>query len=381
MYSWILRSSIMTTETSQELTLAGPPGDLDDEKKRWLIVGQHFLHGTPLGLEMVGDIRQQTQVLSRHVQTLCTATDIQFIRMQKEFKSTVETDLQDKIKNLESVCQHFLHGTPLGLEMVGISVNRHKFLVDMYRLCVLQQTFSLSECKEFKSTVETDLQDKIKNLESVCQHFLNGTPLGLEMVGTFVNRHKFLVDMYRLCVLQQTFSLSECKKNLKQQSTFSFHGTPLGLEMVGDIPSQQTQVLSRHVQTFVYCKQTFSLSECKKNLKQQSTFPSWNTTWIRDGGGTFVNRHKFLVDMYRLCVLQDIQFIRMQKEFKTTVETDLQDKNKEFRKSTFLHGTPLGLEMVGDIRQQTQVLSRHVQTLCTATDIQFIRMQKNLKQQ
>ncbi|CAG2196363.1 unnamed protein product [Mytilus edulis] len=326
--------------------VTGPPGDLDDEKKRWLIVGQHFLHGTPLGLEMVGDIRQQTQVLSRHVQTLCTATDIQFIRMQKEFKSTVETDLQDKIKNLESVCQHFLNGTPLGLEMVGDIRQQTQVLSrHVQTLCTATDIQFIRMQKEFKTTVETDLQDKIKNLESVCQHFLNGTPLGLEMVGDIRQQTQVLSrHVQTLCTatdiqfirMQKEFKttvetdLQDKIKNLESVCQHFLHGTPLGLEMVGDI-RQQTQVLSRHVQT--------------------------------------------------LCTATDIQFIRMQKEFKTTVETDLQDKIKNLESvcQHFLHGTPLGLEMVGDIRQQTQVLSRHVQTLCTATDIQFIRMQKEFK--
>ncbi|VDH90131.1 Hypothetical predicted protein [Mytilus galloprovincialis] len=74
------------------------------ELNRWAMNGQHFLSGTTLGLEIVGDIRQQTHVLSRYVQTLCSETDSQFIRVKKQL-SRIENDLQEheeKIKSLES---------------------------------------------------------------------------------------------------------------------------------------------------------------------------------------------------------------------------------------------------------------------------------------
>ncbi|XP_071149401.1 uncharacterized protein [Mytilus edulis] len=74
------------------------------ELNRWAMNGQHFLSGTTLGLEIVGDIRQQTQTLSEYVQTLCTETDSQFIKVQKEltiFKNDLHM-LQERIKNLES---------------------------------------------------------------------------------------------------------------------------------------------------------------------------------------------------------------------------------------------------------------------------------------
>ncbi|CAG2251718.1 unnamed protein product [Mytilus edulis] len=72
------------------------------ELNRWAMNGQHFLSGTTLGLEIVGDIRQQTHVLSRYVQTLCTESDSQFIKVQKEL-SRIENDLQGRIKSLESL--------------------------------------------------------------------------------------------------------------------------------------------------------------------------------------------------------------------------------------------------------------------------------------
>ncbi|CAG2233483.1 unnamed protein product [Mytilus edulis] len=71
------------------------------ELNRWAMNGQHFLSGTTLGLDIVGDIRQQTHILSEYVQTLCTETDSQFIKVQKEL-SRIENDLQERIKNLES---------------------------------------------------------------------------------------------------------------------------------------------------------------------------------------------------------------------------------------------------------------------------------------
>ncbi|XP_076087982.1 uncharacterized protein LOC143058366 [Mytilus galloprovincialis] len=69
------------------------------ELHRWAMNGQHC--GTTLGLDIVGDIRQQTHILSEYVQTLCTETDSQFIKVQKEL-SRIENDLQERIKNLES---------------------------------------------------------------------------------------------------------------------------------------------------------------------------------------------------------------------------------------------------------------------------------------
>ncbi|CAG2226744.1 unnamed protein product [Mytilus edulis] len=71
------------------------------ELNRWAMNGQHFLSGTTLGFKHSGDIRQQTHILSEYVQTLCTETDSQFIKVQKEL-SRIENDLQGRIKNLES---------------------------------------------------------------------------------------------------------------------------------------------------------------------------------------------------------------------------------------------------------------------------------------
>ncbi|VDI45105.1 Hypothetical predicted protein [Mytilus galloprovincialis] len=71
------------------------------ELNTWATNGQHFVSGTRLGLEIVGDIRQQTNVLSRYVQTLCSGTDSQFITVRKEL-SRIENDLQGRIKNLEN---------------------------------------------------------------------------------------------------------------------------------------------------------------------------------------------------------------------------------------------------------------------------------------
>ncbi|XP_063411165.1 uncharacterized protein LOC134694100 [Mytilus trossulus] len=69
------------------------------ELNRWAMNGQHC--GTALGLDIVGDIRQHTHILSEYVQTLCTESDSQFIKVQKEL-SRIENDLQGRIKNLES---------------------------------------------------------------------------------------------------------------------------------------------------------------------------------------------------------------------------------------------------------------------------------------
>ncbi|XP_076087763.1 uncharacterized protein LOC143058186 [Mytilus galloprovincialis] len=74
------------------------------ELNTWATNGQHFLSGTPLGLEIVGEIRQQTHILSSYVNTLCSEADGQFIRVQEEL-TRVENDLQGRIQSLESVCK------------------------------------------------------------------------------------------------------------------------------------------------------------------------------------------------------------------------------------------------------------------------------------
>ncbi|XP_052080702.1 uncharacterized protein LOC127718687 [Mytilus californianus] len=71
------------------------------ELNTWATNGQHFLRGTTLGLEIVGDIRQQTHILSRYLQTLCSETDSLFNKVQKEL-TTIESDLQERIKELEN---------------------------------------------------------------------------------------------------------------------------------------------------------------------------------------------------------------------------------------------------------------------------------------
>ncbi|XP_071149400.1 uncharacterized protein [Mytilus edulis] len=71
------------------------------ELNRWAMNGQNFLSGTTLGLEIVGDIRQQTHILSRYVQTLCADKDSQFIKVEKEL-TRIENDLQGRIQSLES---------------------------------------------------------------------------------------------------------------------------------------------------------------------------------------------------------------------------------------------------------------------------------------
>lgn len=57
-----------------------------------------------LGVELVDEIRQHTHVLSEYVQTRLTETDNQFHSVQKELKD-LESGLQDRIGNLESVCK------------------------------------------------------------------------------------------------------------------------------------------------------------------------------------------------------------------------------------------------------------------------------------
>ncbi|XP_063412537.1 uncharacterized protein LOC134695249 [Mytilus trossulus] len=77
------------------------------ELNRWETNGLNFLSGTTLGLEVVGEIRQQTHVLSRYVQTLCTETDSQFIRVQKELSNLVNSleEHEERLKSLESIAK------------------------------------------------------------------------------------------------------------------------------------------------------------------------------------------------------------------------------------------------------------------------------------
>lgn len=72
--------------------------------KLYCITGQHFLSGTTLGLEIVEKIRQQTHVLSKYVQTLCSESDSEFIRVQEEL-TRIKNDLHERMRNLESVCK------------------------------------------------------------------------------------------------------------------------------------------------------------------------------------------------------------------------------------------------------------------------------------
>ncbi|XP_052081049.1 uncharacterized protein LOC127718996 isoform X1 [Mytilus californianus] len=74
------------------------------ELNTWATNGHNFLSGTTLGLEIVEEISQHTHVLSEYVQTLCSETDSQFIRVQTELKD-LENGLQKKISNLERVCE------------------------------------------------------------------------------------------------------------------------------------------------------------------------------------------------------------------------------------------------------------------------------------
>ncbi|CAC5354915.1 unnamed protein product [Mytilus coruscus] len=71
------------------------------ELNTWATNGQNFLSGTPLGLEIVGDIRQQTHVLSEYVQTVCFKADSEFSKVQEEL-TRIEYDLQERIQILES---------------------------------------------------------------------------------------------------------------------------------------------------------------------------------------------------------------------------------------------------------------------------------------
>lgn len=73
--------------------------------KSYLISGKNFLSGTPLGLEIVDEMRQQTHILSEYVQTLCTEADSQFIKVQKELREFENglMEVLERIRNLENV--------------------------------------------------------------------------------------------------------------------------------------------------------------------------------------------------------------------------------------------------------------------------------------
>ncbi|XP_071123627.1 uncharacterized protein [Mytilus edulis] len=74
------------------------------EINRWELNGQNFLSLTKLGLEIVGEIRQQTIILSKYVHTLCTEADSQFTIVKTELTG-LESGLQEmteRIENLES---------------------------------------------------------------------------------------------------------------------------------------------------------------------------------------------------------------------------------------------------------------------------------------
>ncbi|XP_063416405.1 uncharacterized protein LOC134698047 [Mytilus trossulus] len=71
------------------------------------LIGQNFLSGTKLDVEIVDEIRQQTHILSEYAQRVCEETDRQFVTVQKEL-----TDLESKykkhdvkLKNLETELQ------------------------------------------------------------------------------------------------------------------------------------------------------------------------------------------------------------------------------------------------------------------------------------
>ncbi|XP_076088649.1 uncharacterized protein LOC143059071 [Mytilus galloprovincialis] len=75
------------------------------ELNKWATNGQNFLSGTPLGLEIVDEMRQQIHVLSEYVQTLCTDADSQFIKVQKELREFENglMEVLERIRNLENV--------------------------------------------------------------------------------------------------------------------------------------------------------------------------------------------------------------------------------------------------------------------------------------
>lgn len=65
------------------------------------------MSGTPLGLEIVDAIRQQTNVLSAYVHIMSTETDNQFLRVDKELND-LKTDFKEWMNKLENVSTTYI---------------------------------------------------------------------------------------------------------------------------------------------------------------------------------------------------------------------------------------------------------------------------------
>ncbi|CAC5377155.1 unnamed protein product [Mytilus coruscus] len=70
------------------------------EINKWKENGQRFLSGTTFGLELVNEIRQQTQSLAEYSKHVVTTTDNNFLKMKKELDNC-EKVFENKVNNLK----------------------------------------------------------------------------------------------------------------------------------------------------------------------------------------------------------------------------------------------------------------------------------------
>ncbi|XP_071178213.1 uncharacterized protein [Mytilus edulis] len=80
------------------------------ELKKWEINGQHFLSGTTLGLELVNDIRKQTQVLAEYTNQVAGKTDYNSIRIMNVLENfdTLFNAVTQLKKDMEEIDKRLL---------------------------------------------------------------------------------------------------------------------------------------------------------------------------------------------------------------------------------------------------------------------------------
>lgn len=68
------------------------------------MIGQNLISGLKLGIDIVDEIRQQTNILSEYALTLRTVTESERINLQTELNN-LKDDLQERMSNVERVCK------------------------------------------------------------------------------------------------------------------------------------------------------------------------------------------------------------------------------------------------------------------------------------
>ncbi|VDI29181.1 Hypothetical predicted protein [Mytilus galloprovincialis] len=81
------------TSSTEEHTILG-------ELNTWATNGQNLVSGLKLGIDIVGEIRQQTQVLSEYALKLSTETESEKNHLQTELNN-LKNDLQKRMSNVE----------------------------------------------------------------------------------------------------------------------------------------------------------------------------------------------------------------------------------------------------------------------------------------